>query len=122
MLGLSVTTRILLFTGATDMRKGFDGLSSCVFRRIRSTVPGTFDHRSEGSDQVRSGATRAGSGSGRGSGVGLGFETFLAAQGGAAERQDVSVVHEPVADGVGDSRIAEGFVPTFRRQLRGDDG
>jgi hypothetical protein len=30
MLGLSVTTRILLFTGATDMRKGFDGLSALV--------------------------------------------------------------------------------------------
>lgn len=30
MLGLSGTTRILLFTGATDMRKGFDGLSALV--------------------------------------------------------------------------------------------
>jgi hypothetical protein len=30
MLGLSVTTRILLFTGATDMRKGFDSLSALV--------------------------------------------------------------------------------------------
>jgi len=30
MLGLSVTTRILLLTGATDMRKGFDGLSALV--------------------------------------------------------------------------------------------
>ena len=30
MLGLSVTTRILPFTGATDMRKGFDGLSALV--------------------------------------------------------------------------------------------
>ena len=30
MLGLSVATRILLFTGAIDMRKGFDGLSAVV--------------------------------------------------------------------------------------------
>ena len=30
MLGLSDATRILLFTGATDMRKGFDGLSALV--------------------------------------------------------------------------------------------
>lgn len=30
MLGLTGTTRILLFTGPTDMRKGFDGLSALV--------------------------------------------------------------------------------------------
>lgn len=30
MLGLSVATRILLFTEAVDMRKGFDGLSAVV--------------------------------------------------------------------------------------------
>jgi len=30
MLGLSTATRILLFTGATDMRKGFDGLIALV--------------------------------------------------------------------------------------------
>ena len=30
MLGLSVTTRILFFTGATNTRKGFDGLSALV--------------------------------------------------------------------------------------------
>lgn len=30
MLGLSVATRILLFTGAVDMRKGFDGLTAMV--------------------------------------------------------------------------------------------
>lgn len=30
MLGLSGTTRILLFTDATDMRKGFDGLCGLV--------------------------------------------------------------------------------------------
>lgn len=30
MLGLSVETRILLFTGAVDMRKGFDGLTAMV--------------------------------------------------------------------------------------------
>jgi transposase len=30
MLGFSVATRILLFTGAVDMRKGFDGLSAMV--------------------------------------------------------------------------------------------
>ncbi len=30
MLGLSVATRILLFTAATDMRKGFDGLAAVV--------------------------------------------------------------------------------------------
>ena len=30
MLGLAASTRILLFTGATDMRKGFDGLMALV--------------------------------------------------------------------------------------------
>ncbi|HKT79536.1 MAG TPA: IS66 family insertion sequence element accessory protein TnpB [Vicinamibacterales bacterium] len=30
MLGLYVPSRILLFTGATDMRKGIDGLSALV--------------------------------------------------------------------------------------------
>ncbi len=30
MLGFSIATRILLFTGAVDMRKGFDGLSALV--------------------------------------------------------------------------------------------
>lgn len=30
MLGLTGATRILLFTSATDMRKGFDGLSALV--------------------------------------------------------------------------------------------
>jgi transposase len=30
MLGLPDTRRILLFTGATDMRKGFDGLAALV--------------------------------------------------------------------------------------------
>ena len=30
MLGFSVATRILLFTGAVDLRKGFDGLSAVV--------------------------------------------------------------------------------------------
>jgi hypothetical protein len=45
----------------------------------------------------------------------LGLEAFLATKGGAAERQDVRVVHEAVADGVCNCRIAEGFVPTFRR-------
>ena len=30
MLGFSVATRILLFTGAVDMRKGFDGLTAMV--------------------------------------------------------------------------------------------
>ena len=30
MVGLSDSNRILLFTGATDMRKGFDGLAALV--------------------------------------------------------------------------------------------
>jgi transposase len=30
MLGFSVAARILLFTGAVDMRKGFDGLTAMV--------------------------------------------------------------------------------------------
>jgi transposase len=30
MFGLSDTARVLLFTGATDMRKGFDGLAALV--------------------------------------------------------------------------------------------
>lgn len=68
------------------------------------------DQGSERSDEQRGW-------SGGGLGLGLGFQTFLAADGGAAQREHVSVVHEPIADGVGDSRLAERFVPTFRRQL-----
>jgi hypothetical protein len=55
--------------------------------------------------------------SGGGLGLGLGFQTFLAAHGRAAQGEHVRVVHEPVADGVGDSLITEGFMPTFRRKL-----
>jgi DNA-binding winged helix-turn-helix (wHTH) protein len=44
-------------------------------------------------------------------GTGLGFETFLAAQGGAAQRQDVEVVPEPITSGVRKGRIGPGFVP-----------
>jgi len=77
--------------------------------RIRSSFRRS-DQDSERSDEQRGG-------SGGGVGLGLGFQTFLAADGGAAEREHVSVVHEPVADRVGDSRLAERLVPTFRRQL-----
>jgi transposase len=80
----------------------------------RSAFRGS-DQRSERSDGW---AGRSGSGDG----VRLGFETFLAAQGGTAQGDDVSVVDEPIADGVGDSRIAESLVPSFRRQLRREYG
>jgi len=96
--------------------------AQCVFRHIRSAIPETSDHSFR---RIRSESERRdelGSWSGGRLGIGLGFETFLAAHGGAAQGQDMGVVDEPVADGVGDSRIPEGFVPTFRRQLRGDDG
>ena len=69
------------------------------------------------SDQGSERSDEQGGWSGGGLGLGLGFQTFLAADGGAAEREHMGVVHEPVADGVGDSRLAERFVPTFRRQL-----
>lgn len=32
------------------------------------------------------------------------------------------IVHESVADGIGDCGVGESLVPTLRRQLRGDDG
>ena len=58
---------------------------------------------------------------------GLGFQVlslgglwgggFSAAHGVAPERDDMGVVHESVADGVGDCWITESFVPSFRRQL-----
>ena len=39
MLGLLTSRRILLFTGATDMRKGFDGLMAVVMAAAKiSTV------------------------------------------------------------------------------------
>jgi len=40
----------------------------------------------------------------------------------AAECDDMGVVHQSVADRVCDCRIAEGLVPSFCRELRGDDG
>src|SRR6266436_3509297 len=39
----------------------------------------------------------------------------------ALERQPVSVVHEPVEDGVGDSRAGNGLMPLLDRELAGDD-
>jgi hypothetical protein len=33
----------------------------------------------------------------------------------------VGVVKDTIADGVGDGRVVERFVPSFRRHLRGDD-
>lgn len=89
----------------------------CVFRSIRSPVPGGSDHRSDDPIRDRSGATSNGGRSGGGVGLGVRFEAFLVADGGAAKREHVSVVHEPIADGVGDSRLAESLVPSFRRQL-----
>lgn len=47
---------------------------------------------------------------------------LAAAHGVPAERDHVGVVHEAVADRVRDCRVAQGFVPSFRRQLRRDDG
>src|SRR6187402_3822972 len=39
-----------------------------------------------------------------------------------AERDDMGVVHQSVADGIRDCRITEGLMPSFFRELRGDDG
>ena len=89
--------------------RAYSGASDQSFRPDSISVP---------KDPIRFGAKRRGrGGSGGGLGIGLGFQTFPAAHRGAVQRDDVSVVHEPVADGVGDSRIAESLVPTFRRQL-----
>ena len=44
-----------------------------------------------------------------------GGESFLLSHRGSAKREHVGVVHEAVADGVGDRGIAEGFMPTFGR-------
>src|SRR5579863_2911043 len=53
---------------------------------------------------------------------GLGPHSFLLSHRRAAQRDNVSVVHEAVADGVGDRGIRERIVPTFCRQLGGYDG
>jgi len=39
----------------------------------------------------------------------------------ALERQPVSVVHEPVEDGVGDGRVGDGLMPLLDRELAGHD-
>ena len=54
-------------------------------------------------------------GSGGGLRVGLGFEALLASHRCAAQRDDVRVVHEAIADGVSNRRITESIVPSFRR-------
>ena len=72
----------------------------------RAVVPEHMGARSERSDEW-----------GR-SGGGLrlsGGESFLLSHRGSAKGEHVGVVHESVADGVGDGGIAEGFVPTFGR-------
>ena len=87
----------------------------CIFRRIRSPSPKGFDH-SEGFDQ----------GSERSDELGLvcgldgrlRFESFLTAHRGTAQSDDVGVVHKAVTDGVGDCGVSDGFMRTFRRQLR----
>src|SRR6187402_2457859 len=70
-----------------------------------------------GSDQESERSDEDGGWSDGGLSLGLGFQTFLAAHGRAAQGEHVRVVHEPVADGVGDSLITEGLVPTFCRKL-----
>ncbi len=42
MLGLSTVTRILLFTGATDMRKGFDELMALVMASGENVYSGNL--------------------------------------------------------------------------------
>lgn len=42
MFGLSAATRILLFTGATDMRKGFDGLIALVMASGENVYSGNL--------------------------------------------------------------------------------
>ena len=53
-------------------------------------------------------------------GVG-GSEPFLPPHGLSAQREDVSVVYEAIADRVGNGRIGKHLVPSFRRHLRSDD-
>ncbi|GEM_PF-2769368 len=45
MLGLTASTRILLFTGPTDMRKGFDGLMALVAAAGEDVYSGVTDLR-----------------------------------------------------------------------------
>ena len=40
----------------------------------------------------------------------------------ALEREPVSVVHQPIENGIGESRIADDLVPMFDRKLAGDRG
>ena len=91
------------------MEGAYSAASDQPFRRYPIIVP-TIRSGFEAKRRVRGWL-------GGGLGVGVGFQAFLAAHGRAAQGEHVSVVHEPVADGVGDSRIAERLVPTFRRQL-----
>jgi hypothetical protein len=50
-----------------------------------------------------------------------GGESLLFPHGGSTQRERVGVVHQAVADGVGDRRISECLMPTFGGQLRCDD-
>ncbi len=52
----------------------------------------------------------------------MSLQGFLSTHRWAAQLEQVSVVVEPVADGVGDSRTTERFVPSFRRHLPRDHG
>ena len=112
------TGRFVYFTDYARIRvHAHTSQTRCVFRCIRSAVPGASDQNSGDPIRIRSEATRTGGWSDGGLSLGLGFQTFLAAHGRAAQGEHVRVVHEPVADGVGDSLITEGLVPTFRRKL-----
>ena len=47
----------------------------------------------------------------------LGFQALRAAHGGSTQRHDVSVLDEPVADGVGVRGVAQSLVPGLGRYL-----
>jgi hypothetical protein len=85
---------------AVCVSAGFDQ----AFQRHPTVVP---------KGPIKTGAERQAQGVGRplGFGVGLGLSPFWRRREGDAERQDLGVVHSPVTDGVGDCRIAKGFVP-----------
>ena len=54
--------------------------------------------------------------------IGLGQLFSLFSHGLSFELELVGVVHEAVEDGIGESGVADRFVPVIERELAGDEG
>ena len=91
----------------------------CVFRRTRTLIPALPDRRFRAPDQPR-GSERSDEGGLGGSVLGW-LESLLLPHRGPVKLDQVRVVQHAIADGIGDRRIVERFMPSFRRHLRGDD-